>query len=139
MSKDDYPVTYRMLILKDGVVLKLGFANGIHDELVMSMAEAETLGAQITAAAKHRRKAQGVLGEVAGEKAAREAEAAKCRGFRWIGQSFATCDGCGRPAWEHEGEMRLKAGAGPFGGDEIWELRPWKPGEAEAIRRKWDR
>lgn len=75
MSKDDYPVTYRMLILKDGVVLKLGFANGTHDELVMSMAEAETLGAQITAAAKHRRKAQGVLGEVAGEKAAREAEA----------------------------------------------------------------
>jgi hypothetical protein len=60
-----------------------------------------------------------------------------CMGFRWIGQSFACCDGCGRPAWEHAGEMRLRAGATPFGGD--WELRPWKPGEAEAIRRKWGR
>ncbi len=55
-----------------------------------------------------------------------------CRGFRWIGQSFASCDECGKPAWEHEGEMRLRDGAGPFGGKDDWELRPWKHGEAEA-------
>lgn len=61
-----------------------------------------------------------------------------CPGFLWIGQSFATCDGCGKPAWEHAGEMRLREGAALFGGSGAdWELRPWKPGEAEAIKRKW--
>ena len=60
-----------------------------------------------------------------------------CRGFWWIGQSFSSCDECGRPAWEHEGEMRLRDGATPFGGDDCWELRPWGPGEADAIKRKW--
>jgi hypothetical protein len=60
-----------------------------------------------------------------------------CRGFRWIGQSFASCDGCGRPAWEHEGELRLRQGATLLGGDDDFELVPWKPGEAEAIKRKW--
>ena len=43
----------------------------------------------------------------------------------------------GRPAWEHEGEMRLRDGASFDGGDGDWELRPWKPGEADAIKRKW--
>ena len=63
-----------------------------------------------------------------------------CRGFRWIGQSFAHCDGCGRPAWEHEGMQTLRDGSSPFGGGGMeWEVRPWEPGEAEAIRRKWDR
>lgn len=63
-----------------------------------------------------------------------------CRGFRWIGQSFASCDGCGRPAWEHEGVMRLRDGASLSGIDaDIWELRPWEPGEADAIRQKWAR
>jgi hypothetical protein len=60
-----------------------------------------------------------------------------CPGFQWIGQSFATCDGCGRPAWEHEGEMRLREGAKLTGSEDDWELRPWKPGEADAIKRKW--
>lgn len=71
-----------------------------------------------------------------------EAEAAPeaCRGFQWIGQSFATCDGCGRPAWEHEGELRLRAGAtiaSPVSSEHNWEMRPWGPGVAEAIKRKW--
>jgi hypothetical protein len=60
-----------------------------------------------------------------------------CYGFRWAGQSFTSCDGCGRPAWEHRGEMRLRDGATPFAGGGDWELRPWGPGEADAIRRKW--
>ena len=62
---------------------------------------------------------------------------AACPGFRWIGQSFASCDSCGRPAWEHEGEMRPRGGASPFS-DDGWEMRPWAPGQAEAIRRRWE-
>ena len=67
-----------------------------------------------------------------------EPEPEPCLGFWWIGQSFASCDNCGRPAWEHEGEMRPREGAGPFS-DDGCEMRPWKAGEAEAIRRRWDR
>ena len=57
-----------------------------------------------------------------------------CLGFRWIGQPWTSCDGCGRPAWEHEGMLFLKEGAGPFGSDEDWEMRPWTPGRWDAIR-----
>lgn len=53
-----------------------------------------------------------------------EPEQEPCRGFRWIGQSFKSCDGCGRPAWEHEGELRLRDGSSPFG-------------VAEGMKRKW--
>lgn len=60
-----------------------------------------------------------------------------CRGFRWVGQSFASCDRCGRPAWEHQGEERVREGATVLLGDDAFEVRPWKPGEAEAIRAKW--
>ena len=60
-----------------------------------------------------------------------------CRGFCWVGQSFSSCDDCGRPAWEHEGVMRLRDDATPFGDGDLWELRPWEPGEAEAVRRRW--
>lgn len=61
-----------------------------------------------------------------------------CKGFRWIGQSWATCDGCGRPAWEHDGMSVLAEGFSPFGTSEMaWEVRPWEPGQAEAIRRNW--
>jgi hypothetical protein len=58
-------------------------------------------------------------------------------GFYWIGQSFATCDQCGLPAWEHAG-MAEPDGDNPFGGGRGFHLRPWKPGEAEACRRKWE-
>lgn len=58
-----------------------------------------------------------------------------CEGFRWIGQSFATCDRCGQPAWDHAGEEVPVEGAGPF--DTRRTVRPWKPGEADAIRAKW--
>jgi hypothetical protein len=62
-----------------------------------------------------------------------------CKGFRWIGQSFASCDRCGFPAWEHAGEERIREGASPFGLDNAMEFVPWKSGEAEAIRLKWGR
>lgn len=26
-----------------------------------------------------------------------------CEAFQWVGQSFAYCDRCSRPAWEHDG------------------------------------
>lgn len=25
----------------------------------------------------------------------------ECWSFKWVGQSLETCDGCGRPYWEH--------------------------------------
>lgn len=79
-------------------------------------------------------------GRAAGERVAAAPATPDCPGFQWIGQSFATCDGCGKPAWEHGGEMRLREGAKlVIGGTGDWELRPWKPGEAEAIKRKWAR
>lgn len=59
----------------------------------------------------------------------------KCRGFHWIGQPLTSCDNCGRPAWEHDG---MDKPAVPFSTAPS-ALVPWEPGEAEAIRRKWDR
>lgn len=57
-----------------------------------------------------------------------------CEGFHWIGQPFYCCDNCGRPAWEHVGMHRP---GGPFT-DEAGHVEPWKPGEAEGIREKWE-
>jgi hypothetical protein len=54
-------------------------------------------------------------------------------GFAWVGQSFDTCDVCGRPAWEHPGIET--APETPFGALR-WRL--WRDGEAEAIRAKWE-
>jgi hypothetical protein len=60
-----------------------------------------------------------------------------CEGFQWVGQSFAICERCGQPAWEHAGEELPAEGADPF--DTRRTVRPWKPGEADAIRAKWSR
>lgn len=59
-------------------------------------------------------------------------------GFHWIGQSFAHCDKCGLPAWDHAGTAGLPPGAGPFGRPD-WVLKPYADGEAERIKAKWDR
>ena len=59
-------------------------------------------------------------------------------GFHWIGQSFTHCDRCGIPAWEHEGiAVPNRAMRSPLDPVEFV-LRPWKPGEREACRRKWE-
>lgn len=58
-----------------------------------------------------------------------------CEGFVWIGQSFAICDRCGQPAWEHVGEEVPIEGAGLF--DNRRTVRPWEPGQADRIRAKW--
>jgi hypothetical protein len=65
----------------------------------------------------------------------RDEEPVVCEGFQWIGQSFATCDRCGQPAWDHAGQDVAVDGAGPF--DNRRTVRPWGPGEADAIRAKW--
>jgi hypothetical protein len=62
-------------------------------------------------------------------------ETPACVWFAWIGQPFSSCDRCGRPAWEHRGEETFAAdspfdGLPPFG-------RPWRPGEADAIKARW--
>lgn len=57
-------------------------------------------------------------------------------GFHWIGQSFACCDGCGLPAWDHEGIATPDRDSPVAHG---WKLKPWAPGEREACRAKWDR
>lgn len=59
-------------------------------------------------------------------------------GFHWIGQSGAWCDKCGLPIWEHEGMARLRRSPkSPFD-DANWELDPWKPGDREALRKRWE-
>jgi hypothetical protein len=59
-------------------------------------------------------------------------------GFHFIGQAFTACDKCGLPAWDHDG-MATLAGrlASPFD-TQPWVLEPWKPGEREAVRQRWD-
>lgn len=46
-----------------------------------------------------------------------------CKGFQWIGQPMDRCDGCGRPAWEHDYDERMKKGSSPFSGES--EYLPW--------------
>jgi hypothetical protein len=48
-----------------------------------------------------------------------------CDGFKWIGQSFASCDDCGQPYWDHE-----------F--DSFREVRI-TPAEAAKCRERWER
>lgn len=71
------------------------------------------------------------------ELAALRAEAEKpseaCEGFQWIGQSFASCDNCGRPRWEHKADHHPTS---VFGTD--YELIPITEEQADAMRRTWD-
>ena len=60
-----------------------------------------------------------------------------CDGFKWIGQSFAHCDGCGHPYWEHTHDSRLRKGAGPFGSKNDWEFVLITPEQADACRSRW--
>lgn len=65
----------------------------------------------------------------------KEPDAPECRGFHWIGQSWASCDNCGRPVWEHEGMWKLRTGMPTsFLGDDAWHVDPFLAGEAERLR-----
>lgn len=55
--------------------------------------------------------------------------AKECRAFQWIGQSIATCDGCGKPIFEHDGDSHSHGG--PFSGTFL--LKPFD----EAVIANW--
>lgn len=48
-----------------------------------------------------------------------------CNAFEWIGKPLTSCDGCGRPYWEHSHESRS---TGPI---------LITPEHAEAVKAKW--
>lgn len=49
-----------------------------------------------------------------------EAVARGCKGFRWIGQSWDCCDGCGKPYWEHAYNQEFNRNMDPFGNEDCW-------------------
>lgn len=52
-----------------------------------------------------------------------------CNAFRWVGQSFATCDACGEPYWAHTHRMGV--------GDEHGERIPITSEDAQRTKAKW--
>jgi hypothetical protein len=132
VSRDDYPVSYRIMCLKDGIVLKLRYQHAT-EELVMVSGEADLLGTQLIAAARDRKSQEGVIGAAAAGPAEPQRP---CEGFRWIAQTFRSCDRCGLPFWEHSHQERIKPGASPFGPD-AFGLVPITAEDAAACKRKW--
>lgn len=59
-----------------------------------------------------------------------------CKGFQWVGQSFANCNECGEPFWEHTHDARLKPGAGPFD-DDGFEYVPIADAVKAAVKANW--
>ena len=69
----------------------------------------------------------------------------KCLVFAWIGQSFASCDNCGKPYWEHlfdpvygggKGAYRIKVYHKYLG----WrwkDVNPITPEHRERVKQKW--
>lgn len=62
-------------------------------------------------------------------------EGPECFAFQWIGQSFASCDNCGKPYWEHTHVAGPRPGGSPFDGRTFHRLIP--KAEAEWVRAKW--
>ena len=60
----------------------------------------------------------------------------KCRGFQWVGQSFANCNGCGQPYWEHDYDVHVKRDSGPFD-DDWWDYVPITDEQKARVRAKW--
>lgn len=56
-----------------------------------------------------------------------------CRGFVWVGQSFAYCDGCGHPYWEHDFIQVLSGN--PFTG--TVERTPISADAKAAVKARW--
>jgi hypothetical protein len=69
---------------------------------------------------------------------------AACPAFAWIGQSFAHCDDCGEPYWDHThryalgDENRQATTAGPFAPSRHQFLKVITRKEADAVRAKWE-
>lgn len=53
----------------------------------------------------------------------------ECRAFQWIGQSIATCDNCGKPIFDHDGDSHPYGG--PFSRTSL--LKPFD----EAVIANW--
>lgn len=69
-----------------------------------------------------------------------DASSSLCRGFHWIGQSFASCHRCGKPAWEHVGMAVPRRDVTPFSDnfdDEYWTVRPWSDERREGLRKAY--
>lgn len=70
-----------------------------------------------------------------------------CYIFAWIGQSFESCDDCGKPYWEHlfdpvyggsKGTYRVKAYTA-YNDKWHWKpVNPISPDSREKTRRKWE-
>jgi hypothetical protein len=126
MARDDYPIGYRVLALKDGLVVKLQFVHGQRDELVFTDAEAQAYATAILETRETREERSGVV----------RAGLPPCAGFRWMGQGFGSCDRCGVPYWLHSHEDRLRKTACPADPDPF-ELVPITAEMADACRKKW--
>ena len=59
-----------------------------------------------------------------------------CKGFAWVGQSFAHCEQCGEPYWEHQYDKQIKRGSGPFD-DDSWHYVLITDELKAAVRAKW--
>lgn len=59
-----------------------------------------------------------------------------CKGFRWIGQSFEHCDGCGKPYWEHAYDERFDRSKGPFDED-CWIYEPISEQSKAAVKARY--
>lgn len=69
---------------------------------------------------------------------AEEPRRAPCpEGYHFVGQPLTHCSECGLPPWYHAGMSTLEDNSDPFGSGGF-KLRPWTPGEREALRAKWE-
>jgi uncharacterized protein with PIN domain len=97
------------------------------------LAETQERMGLLIAAARDRKSQEGVIGAAAAGPAEPQRP---CEGFRWIAQTFRSCDRCGLPFWEHSHQERIKPGASPFGPD-AFGLVPITAEDAAACKRKW--
>ena len=56
-----------------------------------------------------------------------------CLAFHWIGQTFASCNECGKPFWEHSHDARSVGG--PF--SDRWRRVVISRQAAEYCRARW--
>jgi predicted amidophosphoribosyltransferase len=59
-----------------------------------------------------------------------------CKGFRWIGQSWEHCDGCGKPFWEHTHDSRIRRDASPFD-DDPFDYVPISTELKQQMKARW--
>lgn len=134
------------VVLYDVAFTPREFGDGVADDLERIAAR----GRDVTGGATVET-ASGAVGDGAGQPAEPTADAGlsqpppvacepvktACEGFKWIGQSFAHCDGCGLPYWEHTHDQQLDRDKSPFDGNNPWVLVPITPEQAASCRARW--